>query len=89
MDSGSCVSCIHKQPNDKIDSKFKLRAVNGQSIPTFGTETIQIRIGRKTYEIEAIKTEIPQRILGWDLFQKYNLGFEWGPFGDLFLTDKK
>ena len=89
LDSGSCVSCIPKQPNDKIDSKFKLRAVNGQSIPTFGTEMVQIRIGRKTYEIEAIKTEIPQRILGWDLFQKYNLGFEWGPFGDLFLTDKK
>ena len=64
LDSGACVSCIPKGPNDKMDSSFKLRAVNGQCIPTFGSEVIQIRIGRKQYEIEAIKTDIPQRILG-------------------------
>ena len=89
LDTGACVSCIPKGPKDKMDSCFKLRAVNGQSIPTFGSEVIQIRINRKQYEIEAIKTDIPQRILGWDLFRKYNLGFEWNEFGDLFLTDKK
>ena len=88
LDSGSCVSCIPKDPEDKIDPSFKLRAVNGQSIPTFGSKIVQIRIGRKQYEIEAIKTEIPQTILGWDLFRKYNLGFEWES-DELFLTDKK
>ena len=77
LDSGSCVSCVPKDPDDKIDPAFKLRAVNGQSIPTFGTKVISIRIGRKQYEIEAIKTDISQQILGWDLFTKYKLGFEW------------
>ena len=88
LDSGSCVSCVPKDPNDKIDPAFKLRAVNGQSIPTFGTKVISIRIGRKQYEIEAIKTDINQQILGWDLFAKYKLGFEWNE-DELYLTDKK
>ena len=55
LDSGSCISCIPKGPNDKMDANFKLRAVNGQCIPTFGSEVVKIRIGRKTYEIEAVK----------------------------------
>ena len=89
LDSGSCVSCVPKKPDDLIDPSFKLRAVNGNSIPTFGTEILSIRIGRKTYEIEAVKVDIPQRILGWDFFKKHSLGFEWGQFGDLFITDRK
>ena len=88
LDSGSCVSCTPKEPGDKIDPSFRLRAVNGNTIPTFGTKKVQIRIGRKQYEIEAIKTDIPQQILGWDVFKKYNLGFEWNS-GELYLTDKK
>ena len=44
LDSGSCVSCEPKQPGDVIDPSFKLRAVNGHSIPTFGTKKIEIRI---------------------------------------------
>lgn len=89
LDSGSCVSCIPKGPKDKIDPNFRLRAVNGGSIATFGSEEITIRIGRKQYDILAVKVDIPQRKLGWDFFRKHSLGFEWGWYGDLFLTDKK
>ena len=88
FDSGSCVSCIPREPGDKIDPSYRLRAVNGQSIPTFGSKVISVRIGRKEYQITAIKTDISQRIIGWDLFVKYKLGFEWNQ-GELFLTDKK
>ena len=89
LDSGSCVSCIPKTDSDKIDPNFRLRSVNGSTISTFGSETISIRINRKTYDIEAVKVDIPQRILGWDFFKKHRLGFEWGQYGDLFLTDQK
>ena len=89
LDSGSCVSCIPKKPNDKIDPNFRLRAVNGGSIATFGSQLISVRLGRKTYDIEAVKVDIPERILGWDFFKKHSLGFEWGPFGDLYITDNK
>ena len=89
LDSGSCVSCIPKQPEDKVDPSFKLKAVNGGSIPTFGSEEISIRIGRKEYKIEAVKVDIPQRILGWDFFKKHSLGFDWGEFGDLLIIDRK
>ena len=88
LDSGACISCTPKDPGDKIDPTFRLRAVNGHSIPTFGTKKIEIRIGRKQYSIEAIKTDINQQIIGWDFFSKYNLGLEW-ECGELFLTDKK
>ena len=89
LDTGSCVSIIPKGPNDTIDPNFRLRSVNGTSISTFGSDKIEVRIGRKSYEVEAIKVDIPQRILGWDFFKKFSLGFEWGEFGDLFLTDSK
>ena len=88
LDSGSCVSCVPRGPDDKIDTSLNLKAVNGQSIPTFGTKLLKIRIGRKEYEIEAVKTDIPQTILGWNFFKKYRLGFEWKD-EDLYLTDKK
>ena len=56
LDTGSCVSCTPRKPSDTIDPNFKLKAVNGQSIPTYGSEVITVRIGRKQYSIEAIKT---------------------------------
>ena len=89
LDSGSCVSCVPKEPDDVIDPYFKLRSVNGGSIATFGTRQIEVRIGRKEYSIEAVIADIPQQILGWDLFRKYRLGFEWNETGDLFVTDNK
>ena len=89
LDSGSCVSITPKGPKDVINPEFRLRAVNGNAIPTFGKEVISVRIGRKTYDVDAYKVDIPQRILGWDFFKKHSLGFEWGQFGDLFITDKK
>ena len=89
VDSGSCVSCVPKKPGDKVDPNFQLKAVNGGKIATYGTEIVSVRLGRKTYEIEAIKADVPHKILGWDLFKKFSLGLEWGLFGDLYLTDNK
>ena len=86
LDTGSCVSCTSKKPGDVVDPNLRLRSVNGGVIPTFGTEEISIRLGRKEYKIDAVKIDIPQQILGWDFFKKYSLGFEWGRYGDLFIT---
>ena len=75
LDSGSVLSCIPKQPEDKIDPSFQLKSVNGGIIPTYGSQEISIQINRKTYTISAIKADIPQRIIGWDLFKKILLDF--------------
>ena len=75
-DSGSVVTCIPRKPGDTIDNNIKLRYVNGGSIPTFGSEELVIRLGRKSYKIQAIKADIPQRILGWDFFKKFKLNLE-------------
>ena len=89
IDGGSVVSCIPKKPGDVLDSSLRLRSVNGGIIPTFGSEEICVRLGRKEYKIQAIKADIPQRILGWDFLRKYRLSLDWNEFGDLFLIDKK
>ena len=69
LDSGSCVSCTSKKPGDKIDPNFNLKSVNGGIIPTYGQEELEIRLGRKSYTIQAIKVDIQQKILGWDFFK--------------------
>ena len=65
LDSGSCVTCTTKKPGDSIDPNFRLRSVNGGIIPTYGSEEISVRIGRKEYKIKAIKV-VPQRKLSHD-----------------------
>ena len=40
LDSGSCLSCVPKEPGDVVDSKLKLRSVNGGIIQTYGTKEI-------------------------------------------------
>ena len=56
------------------ESSFKLKAVNGSSIATYGTRKLSLQIGRKQYSIDAIIAHVPQVIFGWDLFKKYSLG---------------
>ena len=89
LDSGSVVSCIPRKPDDVIDPKVQLRSVNGSPIATFGTEEIEVKLGRKPYKIKVIKAEVSQRILGWDFFKKHKLNLEWGEFDDLFVVDRK
>ena len=60
LDSGSVVSCVPKGPNDVIDTQVQLRSVNGGQIATFGTEEIEIKIGRNPYRMQVIKADIPQ-----------------------------
>ena len=73
LDSGSCVSCYPAGPNDVMDPSLKLRSVNGGTIDTFGTKKMTLRIGRKTYSIDAIIAAVPAQIFGWDIFRKYRL----------------
>ena len=88
-DSGSMVTVIKKGPDDILDQSRILQAVNGSAIKCYGKKTIQIRLGRKTYEIDAIIADVNQDILGWDFLSKHKLNWEWSEFGDLFLIDKK
>ena len=47
LDSGSQISVTKKKPEDKFDNSFKLVAVNGSKITTYGVREIEIKIGRK------------------------------------------
>ena len=91
IDSGSQITATRRQPDDKIDPTLKLVAVNGSQIQTYGIRQLNIKIGRKSYEIPAVICDIQQDILGMDFLNKYKLGFEWDDFDqtELYLVDKK
>ena len=73
LDSGSCISCYPAGPEDTLDPSFKLRSVNGGKIDTYGTKTMTLRMGRKTYSIEGIIAVVPAPIFGWDIFKSIAL----------------
>ena len=89
LDSGSVVSCYPAGPNDILDPTFKLKSVNGGTIDTFGYKEMTLRIGRKTYSIQAIIAAVPTPIFGWDIFRKYKLTLDWNDKGQQILVDKK
>ena len=56
---------------------------------TYGSKTMNLRIGRKTYSIEAIIAAVPSPIFGWDIFDKYKLSLDWNENEELIIRDKK
>ena len=72
IDSGSMITATAKRPGDKVDKSVKLVAVNGSEIKTYGTRKIEVKIGRKAYEMEAIICDINQDILGIFLYSLRN-----------------
>ena len=54
LDSGSQISVTRKEENDKIDPSFKLVAVNGSKIPTYGVKEITVKIGSVS-ELKSLK----------------------------------
>ena len=65
-DSGSQVSAWPPEPGDKPVQNITLKAVNGSKIKCFGYKTIEIKLGRKTYEVKVIKAQVESPVLGWD-----------------------
>ena len=68
IDSGACVTCVPKEEGDVENPSYTLKSVNGGVIKTFGKAEVTLQMGRKTYKIDAVKADIPQKIFGWDLF---------------------
>ena len=51
LDSGSQVTAYPPDPGDKPDPHMKLRAVNGSRLNCYGYKDVEIKIGRKKYDI--------------------------------------
>ena len=60
------VSCVPKSPDDKLDRNTTLRTADGRPMQTYGKKKVTVQLGRKAYTIEAIVTDVSQRILGMD-----------------------
>ena len=74
VDTGAQVSCVAPTDDDKVNPHIILETVDGSKMPCYGTKVISLRIGRKTYTIEAIIAAVPAPIFGWDIFKKYRVG---------------
>ena len=66
VDTGSQVSVIKPGPNDKVNPLLRLEAVNGTEIPCYGKKAHNVRLGRKTYHIDAVISDTTDTILGMD-----------------------
>ena len=76
-------------PGAKQDPNISIQAINKSKIPTFGKTSIQIRMGRKTYNHVVTLADIDQPVLGWDFCRKFRLSLIWNEIGDLELYDAK
>ena len=56
LDSGSQISACAPDPGDVLDPSIRLEAVDGSLLPCYGKKIMSIRIGRKMYHQEVIKT---------------------------------
>ena len=70
LDTGAMSSCVQKKEDDKINPNLTLRTADGKPMPTYSTREVTLRIGRKTYTVSAIVTDVKQTIIGMDLFNK-------------------
>ena len=91
IDSCAQVSVWPKQgyTDAKLDNKLALQAVNGTRIPTYGTRTRQIKLGRKSYTKVFILADIQCPIIGWDFIKPNRLSLIWDDTGGLNFVDKK
>ena len=89
VDSGSAITVIPAGPEDTVDPSLHLQTVSGQKVDCCGKKKIEIRLGRKTYSMEAVIAKVKSRIIGWDFICKYKLNWEWDTWGNIHLVDKK
>ena len=89
LDSGAAVTVVPAGPEDVVKKNLHLKTVNNQRIDCCGKKEINIRLGRKTYAIEAVVAKISQPIIGWDFIKHYKLNFVWNHFGDIMIQDPK
>ena len=76
-DSGSQVSAWPPDPGDKPLKNVILKAVNGTKIQCFGYKTVEIKIGRKSYDVKVIKAQVESPVLGWDFIRQKKVDFRW------------
>ena len=88
LDSGAAVSAIPPDPGDLPDPKMCLKAVNGTRLKSYRFKDLDIKIGRKSYKIRAVKTDVKYPILGYDFNKKHKMELGWSNFGDAVLRDK-
>ena len=88
FDTGAMTCCLPKEKGDVLDKSCTLRTADGNPMPTYGSKELKIRMGRKTYSIQAKVTNVKQPIIGMDLIAKYRLNFEWKG-DDLYVVDSK
>ena len=89
VDSGSQVCTFPPEPGDTVDTTMSLRAVNGAVIQCYGRKVMNVKIGRKSYEVEVIKSDVKTPILGWNFIKRHRLNFEWNTWGDICIVDRK
>ena len=81
LDTGAAVTAYPPEPGDKPDPRVNLKAINGTRLKTYGTKKVDIKIGRKLYSIDAIKTDVQHPVLGYDMIMTSHGNTNWFKIG--------
>ena len=64
-------------------------SLNVSKLNRYGHKEINVQIGRKTYKVMAIKSDVAAPILGWNFIKANRLNFVWNSWGDICIQDPK
>ena len=73
IDTGSMISTTSRKPEDSVNPNLVLQAVNNSPMKTYGFRIIDVKIGRKTYQVKAVIVDLNQEIPGMDFLDQYKL----------------
>ena len=88
VDSGSQVSAFPPEPGDEEVNNSCLKAVNGSAIKCYGQRRVEVKIGRKTYNLDVYIADVAKPVLGWDFIRNNRLDIVWNEYGDNLIVDK-
>ena len=79
LDSGAMCSLWPKSdfPEAKVDPTRILQAVNGTTLPTYGTKKVTLTTQGRTFEHSFVISETKVPLVGWDFLQLFQLDITW------------
>ena len=83
IDSGAAISCWPRKdfPQRTKDHHRALQAVNGSTVPTYGSKVVNLKLENHYYSHTMTIADVQEPILGWDFLLAYKMNLMWTDFG--------
>ena len=91
VDSGAALCCwpVKGFKNVKVDESKTLQAVNGETMSTYGTQTITFRIGGHTFTHPFLLAAVTSPVFGIDFLFRHRFDLKWMSNGKCKLSNSR